>query len=397
VNHVAHIYRKELREMLRDKRVLSSAVVGPVFMIVLFLMLFGFLQDTLTKPRAQTLHVLDTPAGHNFADNALSSGPFRIVYVPTRERGEALLREGKARALLEVPEDFSSTIQEGRPAKLKVTFDPDEAKAPLTVGALEKMVSIASKSHLEGILEASGVNPEMADPYVLERVELKKEKALAGTMIIGLLPYLIVIWAFYGGFSIVTDLAAGEKEKNTLETLLISPAKRSHIALGKFFALGTVCLASSLTSLLGVVVVGSLNLPITKGLFPNGVNVSPIGLLALMGALLPLVAFFAGVLLAISAYARNTREAQTHLTIMSFIVLMPAVFSQFIGYTDFARERWVSLVPILNSAGVIRESLLGKFDGVGVLLTMASSILLALAALWITVRLFEREEVLAKL
>lgn len=392
-----HIFRKEMREMLRDKRVLSSAVIGPVFLIVLFLMLFGFLQKTLTKPKSQTLHVVRTGHGEAFAAELEKKGVFKIQYVETAEAGEKLVREGKAKAVLYVPDEMALDINAGKAAHLKVTFDPDQPTSPIILGQLGQMVTEASKARVAAIMDAQGLDKSLAEPIVLDRVEIKKEKAMAGQMIVGLLPYLIVIWAFYGGFSIVTDLGAGEKEKNTLETLLISPVKRSQIALGKFFALMMVCLASSMTSLIGVLVVGSLNIPLTKGLFPEGVHLTFLGIVSILGAIVPLAAFFAGILLAISAYARNTREAQTYLTLVSFIVLMPAVFSQFIGFTDFAKAQWVNFVPILNSAGVIREAMLGKFEVMPLLITVGTSLFLAYLALRLTIHFFEREEVLARI
>ena len=91
-------------------------------------------------------------------------------------------------------------------------------------------------------------------------------------------------------------------------------------------------------------------------------------------------AMFAGIQLALSSFAKNVREAQTHITLMSFLVLLPAVFSQVIGYTDFAKEVWISLIPILNAAGVIRESLLGDQTRTTMALMAAAVLLLLLAS-----------------
>src|SRR5690349_10039546 len=221
MNRTLHIFGKEAREMLRDRRVLTSAFVGPLFMIVIFLMLFGFLQKTLTQKKSQTLYVVENSAGKTFGD-ALKDG-FKVIYVKDAAEGEKLVQSGVAKALLEVPDNFSEELANGKPAKLKVTFDPEDQKAPIVVGQLKELIGKASKTRLEALLTASGINKDMAEPYQLDKHEIKREKAMAGSMIIGLLPYLIVIWAFYGGMATATDTVAGEKERNTLETLLISP------------------------------------------------------------------------------------------------------------------------------------------------------------------------------
>lgn len=383
--------------MLRDKRVLSSAIFGPIFLVVLFLVLFGFLMDTLEKPKTQSLLVLESDRASPFIQGLANEKSLKLNFAKDPKAAEELVRSGKEKALLEVVSEAGLDSGEVGVTKLRITFDPDNQSAPILVGKVEKVAREASKSIREAIMETQGLPKDLAEPIQLARNELKKEKAVAGSMIIGLLPYLIVIWAFYGGMSIVSDLAAGEKEKNTLETLLIAPVSRTQIAMGKYWALFLVCLVSSLTSFLAVLIAGSLNLPMIKTLFPDGVNLGLVPLLAVLGSLLPLVAMFAGILLAISAYARNNREAQTHLTLVSFIVIMPAVFSQFIGFTDLGKSWWIHLVPILNTAGVLREALLGKFELQPFVLTVVSSLILAVLAMWVTVRLFNREEVLARI
>jgi sodium transport system permease protein len=196
--------------------------------------------------------------------------------------------------------------------------------------------------------------------------------------------------------SIASDLVAGEKEKNTLETLLISPARRTLIVLGKFLALATICLLSAMSSLIGLALVAKLHLPGTEEIMKNGLGVSPMAFLITLIVLLPLVSLFASILIAISSCARNPREAQTYLSLCSFVVIMPAMFSQFLGLTDASKELWINAIPILNTANSIRTALLGKADAVAVAITVAVSLALALVALRITVHLFNREEVLVR-
>lgn len=99
------------------------------------------------------------------------------------------------------------------------------------------------------------------------------------------------------------------------------------------------------------------------------------------------------MLLAVSVFARNMREAQSYLSLLSFVVLMPALFSQFIGYTSFAKALWVSLVPILNSATVLREGMLGNFSLVPYLLTMGVNVALAAASLIACTTMFRKERI----
>ena len=391
----AHIFRKETREMLRDKRVLTSAFVGPVFLIVLMMVLFGMLSDSLAKPKAQTVQIVSSAKNQPTIARLAASPALKVVWVKSRAEGEALIRDGKARLLLDVDEQVPSQGGE-QPTTIRAFFNPDEEMSSIPIQIVQEQVSAFNKERLGAILESNGVSKDMAEPNRLIKEPLKTTQGIGSAMIVGMIPYLIVIWAFYGGFSVVTELVTGEKEKSTLETLLITPVSRTQIALGKYFALCCVCLTSSLMSLVGVIAVGLLHLPVTKSLFPNGVALSWQMLLSIGAVLVPLVGLFAGVLLSISTFARNTREAQTYLTLVSFIVLMPAIFSQFIGFTDFAHAKWIPFVPILNSAACIKDALLGKSDWQALGFTMLVSVVLAAAGIRWAVWMFNREQVLLR-
>lgn len=382
--------------MARDKRVRSSAIFGPIILIVVLVYLFGFLQTTLSKPENQRIHVV-REGSDNAIVEGLRKGKVNVIEVDTIAEGEKLIREGRARVVLTFEQGLNDRLASGERSSITATFDPKNQTAPIAISIVERIVVEINKVQRNSLLTSQGIDPERAEP--LKVVEKKLEtgpKGGASDLIIGFLPYLIVIWAFYGGMSIASDLVAGEKEKATLETLLISPASRSQVAMGKFLALGAVCFISSLSSLVGLAVMSAVKLPMTAGLFKDGLGVSPQAAAVTLLVMLPTVALFAGVLLAISAFAKNPREAQTHLTLVSFVVLMPALFSQFIGFTDFAQAKWVGAVPVLNSATSIRNALLGKFDFVAIGLTVVISSVLAAIAVAIAVRMFNREEVLTR-
>ena len=131
-------------------------------------------------------------------------------------------------------------------------------------------------------------------------------------------------------------------------------------------------------------------------MFEQGVGVTPAAAGVIVLVITPSVALFSSVMIAVSAYARNVRESQSYLTLISFIVLMPAIASQFIGYTDAGSSRWVNFVPVLNAANTIRQAMFGKFDFTAIGTTVAVSTVLALIAMRVVVFMFNREEVLTR-
>jgi sodium transport system permease protein len=391
-----HVFRKELRELMRDKRVFYGAFVGPIFLILLMLQLFTMVEKAFTKPGGLKVHVVRTAAEPSIIAKLKKDKTLQVVYVSSVSEGEKLVRDGAAKAVLHFEEGYDQKLANGVPVKIEAIFDKDEVKAQVILGRVGDAIAKDIRARLESILGNSGIPRAMAEPIKLEMKPIEKPEEGVGSTLAGFLPYLIVLWAFYGAMTIAADLIAGEKERQTLETLLISPASRREIALGKFLALSMVGLSSSLSSLLAVLIMGLTSGSSAKLMFPNGVSISPAAIFAILAVIIPLVAMFAGLLLAISAYARNTREAQSYLTLVSFLVLMPAIFSQFIGFTDFAKAQWVSFVPVLNSATVLREALLGNLNPVSLAITVGLSFALAAIAIWAAVRMFNREQVLVR-
>ena len=231
----------------------------------------------------------------------------------------------------------------------------------------------------------------------MKRNEVKVGEAESSQLLVQLLPYFIVIWAFFGALSSASDLVSGEKERQTLETLLISPAPRNQIAIGKLLALIAASLTATSVSVLAIFVMYFLKLDFLKPVFEHGLGLTLSGLLVIIITLVPTCALFGSILLAVSSYAKNTREAQTYLSQASMFVTLPAAFSQIIGFTDFAQSEVVYAIPILNTANVIRNALMGRYDALGIAITISSGVLLASIAVWYSVRLFNRESILSRI
>ena len=382
------IFMKELREMFRDKRVRSGALVTPVILVFSILLLFGFIIDTLARPENMKLSII----GSGPLVEQLKAAKVTVDVIPSVAEAEAKIRAGKARLVLEMPTEGAAP---GKQVVVRAYFDDKDEKAQIQIAQTRAIFSKLSNELLLQTLETEGLPKEAAEPIKFEEKPIKVgSEQSASDFVIKLLPYIIVIYAFYGGMGSVGDLVAGEKEKKTLETLLITPVSRSDIALGKFLALGTLCLASSLSAVVGLLLAGVIKLKIFEKLFPDGLGVSVTSLLLVVLVLLPAVVLFASLMLAISTRSKNLREAQTQLTLASLIVLMPAMFSQFIGLTDFANAMWVNTVPVLNTANAIRNVLLGKPELVPIVVGVAVNGVLGVIALAWAIRLFKQEAVL---
>lgn len=387
---ILQVFNKELREIIRDKRVRNAATIMPLFVVALMMTLFGFIGTIANKDAKRKVHVVANSSP--LMAQLRKAKNLEIVDVPTEAAGVKLIQDGKARllAVLGSPNNGQDHVL--------LRFDPKEDGAQIAKAAFEGAFQGEIQERVTKTLATVGLTPDKLSPIAFDEkpVQVGEGNGASG-ILVGILPYLIVLFTFTGGVALAADLVAGEKERSTLETLLITPVGRTEIVLGKFLALTTVCVSAAVSGLLGFVLSAALKSGSSDIVFKTGLGLSALGALEVFLIILPLAATFAGVLIAVSSYARNSREAQTYLGIMNLIVMVPAVFSQLIGLTEIGSAVWLPFVPILGAAAGIRAILLGKASALAILGPTGIGIVLAGLALFTAIRLFHRESVLLRI
>lgn len=390
MNPTLIVFKKELRDMFRDKRVRSSAFIMPILLIVGMLYLFGGIIGNLGKPQNQKIHAVKT--GNPLLAELKSKG-INVIEVPTLEKGLAMVRSGDARVLLQFPDSAGGLSQ-----TVHAYYDKKEQLGQIALRVVKEVYDRVNRQLVGAYLQQHNLPAGAQDLVKVQDEPVQVgEAGGASEMIIGLIPYMIVIWAFYGGLGIAGDLVAGEKEKNTLETLLVAPVGRNQIVVGKFLALAVVCLLSSLSSVVGLGLYALLKPPGSAMMLSGGLGLTPLSMTVTIVALLPTVALFASIMIAISTFARNLRESQTYLSLVSFIVVIPAIFVNLLGLTDLGKQMWINFVPVLNTGANIRAAFLGKADLTALAMTVISSSILAVILLRVAVWLFRREQVLTRI
>ena len=379
------VAQKELREMLRDRRVMIGAFVMPIFMIFMFVQLIGYLEKSLSKENKIEMTVVgrhDNP----IIESLQSQGRTDVKVTDDIEGAKKSLKEGDTNLVVK----FSDPNPGGQ-TLVEVYYDGQRPMSAIANGGLRQSVAESNSKQLKELLKTMGVTEAQAEPIKVKSEDVSEKKGLGGSSLSGLIPYLVVLWAFYGGFSIVTDLIAGEKEKGTLETLLVSPALRNQVVLGKIISLSTICFASGMSSLVGLILVQV----VSKGkTFEGGFNLSPVSIASFLIVLIPLVLLYSSLLIAVSSLAKSVRESQTYLTLVSFLVMTPAIFSQFVSITGDDKAGWVQWTPVLNASVALGKSLKNQTDWMLVAKCVALPLLLASIFVFMAVRTFNREEIL---
>jgi sodium transport system permease protein len=389
------VFLKEFREIFRDRRTVFSVVVSPLLITPLLLGLLGtVIKGQVEGRRTEVLKVGIVGGGtiRKTLDGASAALGFEFVEADAKDL-EARIKDRRLRAGVVLPAESGNLTAMTRTLPITILFDQGNDKSRAAADRLKALFAKSSEQIVGARLRANSLPAELAVPFKIEEKPIAAGGSMATMMLAMLLPYTLAVAAFGGGIYAANDLVAGEKERGTLETLLISPATRRDIVLGKFLAVAGVCLVSSLLSIVGLMIPFFSGLKAFDWLAKGGVNLSPTAITVTLIMQLPLAVLFAGVLLAISTFARNQKEAQTYLGPLFIIVLLPSMLSMLIG-TEVGRG--IALVPILNASLIIKQALSGAFDPVFITIAFVASVVYAGFALNAAIRLFQKESVLLK-
>jgi sodium transport system permease protein len=394
-SRVLVVFRKEFREIFRDKRSLFNIVISPLVITPLILTLVGSLiKKQVNQARTETVAVGIVGSDRAPAAAATVRGAPNLSFeTVTRESAEEAIRKRRLRAAVVLPDDADERLSAMQPVTVTILLDQGSQPSVEAAQRLSGVLTERGQHVVAERLKAHGLSPELATPFTTKEEPVPGSGSLAVMILAGFLPYILAIYAIMGGVSPANDSVAGEKERGTLETLLISPTSRRDLVLGKFLAVAGAALVSSVLSVAGLLLRYS---SIADAFGAAGRGNWTLGMpevAAMLLVMIPLAVLGAGILLAISTYARNQKEAQTYLGPVLVLVSVAAMLSTFLK-SDAGLA--YAVVPVLNAALVLKQALEHSFNLPFVALACVTSLLYAGLALWFATRLFEKESVLLK-
>jgi sodium transport system permease protein len=255
----------------------------------------------------------------------------------------------------------------------------------------EKLLSLRLQD-LNDRYEDLELDRSFVKPLKVNEKDLATQKEKIGESLGGILPYFFIIFCFLGAMYPAIDLGAGEKERATIETLLTSPASRMQIVLGKFFVITCTGLISALISILALYLAMKLAKGIPEAVLDGILRIVEFKSIGLLFSLLgPVCVFFAAVLLSISIFARSFKEAQSIMTPMNILVIIPVFIGLFPG---IKLNTTTALIPVLNVSLATKEIISGTIKTGLLLEVYVSLFVLAALSLVFCAQWFKREEVI---
>lgn len=397
MKNIATVFRKEFYRVISDRRLIFTAILLPGLAIYLMYSLLGnVVSDRIEENQNHNMIIYEENMPVNFRSYLNTNGvtpEYHEIGDLTQAELEVLLLEGDADLVLRFEESFYEDLLDDSTSDVvpsyTMLYNPGEDKSSIAYSQMQYW----SEQYRKAIsMERYGEESKVFlinDGLSAEDFQIQDEKKAIGKSLANLLPMLLIMFLFSGAMSIGPDSIAGEKERGTIATLLVTPIKRSEIAIGKVLSLSVISLFSATSSFIGIIF-GLQNLmqDTEFDLSIYGIN----DYLAMFVVILSTVLFIVGLISVISAYAKTIKEAS--------LLIMPVYFvSIAIGMTTMmsgeANENTLLYVfPIFNSVNMIISVLTFEIETATLLLTIISNIVFVSIAIYILNKMFQSEKIM---
>ncbi|MSP24457.1 MAG: ABC transporter permease [Myxococcales bacterium] len=375
---------KELRDGLRDRRSLLSLLLFPlVAPLLVSLMLTQVVQRATGKTQI-TVPV----AGREYAPGLVSHLEREgFLVIPAPENTLAVVRENEADLVLVVRPEYAQRLRTGRPASLELVIDASREDAAQSVRRVRAAIDGYGATIGALRLLAHGVNNELGQPIKIEETDVSTPEKRAAPFM-NLVPMFVMLAAFMGGMYTATDATAGERERGSLEPLLLTPARRFELVLGKWLAAVAFAVATVLLTL-GCTVAALSQVPLHR--FGMAATLGAADAARVAAAVVPLTLFTCGLELFIASFARSFKEAQTYLSAMVFLPMLPALL---FALEPMRMKAWMPFIPVVGQQALVTAIIRGEPTQLWSYVALAAACALTgVLAVLATARLFSRESI----
>ncbi|MCF8335146.1 MAG: ABC transporter permease [Bacteroidales bacterium] len=389
MKEIWNIAKKEFKETLRDKRTLLVMIVVP---LLLFPVIFTIVSDIQRNSAEEAMQkelrvgVINKSQSGEILSHLRVKDNMRIISMEENAPYRQYIRADSLDATLVFPGDFISKIDGMGTAQIRMYYQS-------TNEGVEERISLLVEKYSERVrnnrLADLGISKEVIEPVQLEKVDIATLQEKIGKYAGGLIPYVFIIFCFIGAMYPAIDLFTGEKERGTIETILTTPVRRIHILTGKMFVVVATGIISALLAIAGLFVGLNFAEALPAQIMEVAGDILQIKfIMLLLTMLIPLTIFFAGILIPISIYAKSFKEAQSIITPINILVILPGVVGMMPG---IELDIQTAFIPVINIALATKDIVAGTIDYGLLGAVYASLILFAVLSVAFSVRYFGGE------
>lgn len=382
------VFRKEVRENIRDRRALfNSLLLGPLLFPLLFVGMMWFLESAERERAEQTLEL--PVVGAQYAASLIRFLEQQgTVILPEPVNPEQMVRNQEVPVVIRILPEFPEKWEQGLPAPVEVISDPSRQESNAPIRRVKQLLLGYGQQIGALRLQLRGISPQLASPVMIRDVDLSTPKSRAILAVI-FLPYVLMITAFTGATHLAMDTTAGEKERKSLEPLLINPVPRWQIMTGKMITTTVFAMASLALTLVSFRIV----LPFMPvGAFGMDLTLGVETLLKILLIISPVAILAAAMLTLLASFAKSYREAQSY---MGLVILIPMIPSLIFMANPVKAEAWMTAVPLFSQNILIGEVIRGESIPLAWYATsFASTLLIGLILAVVAATLYNRPKLI---
>jgi sodium transport system permease protein len=393
--NVRLLFSKELTGAIRDRRTLFLTVFFPLIFYPLVLSVIGQFNEAERlryESLIPTILVVDRSEDDTFGAELAQDATVHWRDVGSIEDGLAELKADDGHVLMVVEKEAGG---EGVGLEVTLYYDQADPFAPIAASQVRAFLEAYLQRVVGGKLSELGYDiEELTPPLTVETRDVATGESLGRMILSRLLPYFMVLAILTGAMGLGAEITAGEKERSTIATLLVSQLSRTEIVLGKFLTVLTVSLTSSLLSAVGLLIGvrffgGGLTPASVSGAAVFRLDLPALGWMLIV--LIPLAVILAALVMIVGTYARSQKEASTYLLPIYMVIVLVGMMSMTGGIT-FEGARY--LIPVANALYALQGIIVGDLVTSNIVYTLIANVTCGAILIAAAVRLFKREAVL---
>lgn len=384
MRNIFAIFKKELRRFFTDKRMLVMLILPGVLIFAIYSVIGNFIPEP-SADFTYIVYVENQPVEFEVFNN---TELYNIeVHQITQDNREDILngvKDGETQLIISYEEDFLNKVNNYVSSS---GLEAPKVEMYYNSSVMESATIFAYYTAVLNSYEASVTNKFDINPGL--NYDLATQEDMTAQILTSLLPYMLMIFLLSGCMAVVTESIAGEKERGTIAALLITPIKRSHLAIGKILALSVTSLVSAASSFAGLI--GSLpqllkGMNFTLDIYDAGAY------FALLAVLIVTVFIFTVLLSIVSAFAKSVKEATTYGIPLMLIVMVLGLSTMMGG--GGAKNMWLYLIPIYNSVQCLVGIFSLTFNPIAFLITILSNLVFVLGGVFVLAKMFNSEKIM---
>jgi sodium transport system permease protein len=389
IRRILAVFKKEVKDNLRDRRsVLSSlfsGLLGPALMVMLIFMMGRSLQQEALEEQV-LLPVVGMEYAPNLIDFLEQNG---VMSFPAPQDPTGAVRRGLYDMVLIIPESYASDFAAGSPTRVQIVMDATRQGLQMRSERVRSLLTAYSSQIATLRLLARGVDPAALNPVAVDSVNISTPQSQGG-LFLNILPYFVILVVFLGGMYVVIDTTAGERERGSLEPLLINPVPRWEFVVGKLTAAVPFAMVTLILTLLAFAV--AFNVIPLEDYIGFRIAIDPKVLVLIFLLALPMILLASALQMIIATFTHSFKEAQTYV---AFLPLVPAIPGLALSFMAVRPGAWSMLIPTFGQQVLILQLIRNEaIDPLHLLISLGSTLLISILLIYIAVRLYERERIL---